>query len=149
MDDNFKQLIQNEIDAAKDSHDRRWACDAVSEDYFRYSKDAAEHTKIALDIQKMENEMEIELKKLELEKMKLDFEKFKTESSNTLKDPKFWVEEFGIPVTLKMIGLVTWATMFNMASRYEKSDITTLSGMKGVMRSVTDGVAGLVKGDRL
>ena len=149
MEDNLKQLQQNEIDAAKDSHDRRWACDAMSEDYFKYSKDAAEHTKIALDIQRMENEYEIELKKLELEKMKLDFESYKADSSNSLKNPKFWIEEVGIPVTLKMLGLMTWTTMFMMGSKYEKSDITTLSGMKGVMRCITDGVAGVFKGDRV
>ena len=149
MENDLKQLQQNEIDAAKDSHDRRWACDAMSEDYFRYSKDASEHTRNFIDLKQLELNHEIELKKLELEKMKLDFERNKADSSNSLKNPKFWIEEVGIPVTLKMLGLMTWATMFTMGSKYEKTDITTLSGMKGVMRCIADSATGVFKGDRV
>jgi len=149
MEDILKTLQQNEIDAAKDSHDRRWACDATSDDYFRYSKDAAEHTKNALEIQRLEYDHEIELRKLEIEEMKVKFDNFNAYKSKTLKDPKFWVEEVVIPVGMKGLTLVIWTTMFMMGSKYEKTDISTLSGMKGVMRCIGDGVTGVFKGDRI
>lgn len=144
MNDILETLQRNEIDAAKDSHDRRWACDATSDDYFRYSKDAAEHTKNAIEIQRLEYEHEIELRKIELEEMK-----GRLNGSGALNDPKYWIENVAIPVGMQGLKLFIWATMFTMATKYEKTDISTLSGMKGVMRVVGDSVTGVFKGDRV
>ena len=149
MTDDLKQLQRNEIDAAKDSHDRRWACDSLSEDYFKFSKDASEHVRNAIEIQKLENEHEIELKKIEIEQNKVKLDNLKIEKGDSLKNPKFWIEEVVIPVGMKTITLCIWTTMFMMGSKYEKTDITTLSGMKGVMRCITDGAISAIKGDRI
>lgn len=145
MNEFESKTLKNADLAANDCYDRAEVCDAMSDDYFRYLDKAEKQVRLILDSKKLDMEKEIELKKIEVELNKLDLEKLKLQDEKSLKNPKFWVETLGIPVTLMSLKMIFWIIAAIESAKFETTSIATLSASKGVFRYVTDGIGTLMR----
>lgn len=96
---------------------------------------------------RIDMETEVEMRKIDLEIKKLDLEKDKFKKSDDWKNARMWLEGLGFPMAILGTKWLILTVQTIEATKFEKSDITTLSAMKGVTRYVQDGISSIFRGN--
>lgn len=131
MDKNTKEQLEQSL---QDHLDRMWACDAESEDYFKYGDKVIRIGTVLNETEKIESQTRIELKKLELEEEKLKHD-------SDWKNPKFLIG-LCVPIGVAAVGTLyrSWytANMLKDVCAFETNNTITSTPGKWVVRKIND-----------
>lgn len=144
------KTIKNAEDTVNDLFDRAFACDAMSDDYVKYIKNAInlmtlistqEQNKFTneLEIKKFELSKDIEQQKIDIEKEKIKLDKKKLNNDLSKNDIKLALEiavPLGVQLLMMLIDQRNWMKRAAVICEFEKTGMFTTYSGKAIGQSL-------------